>query len=107
MLEIKLSYLILLCASSEYLLQTTEEFITEFSIYSPDSSNTSELAKLSYDSIWTMALTFNKTMDSWRTSGQYERRLGDFRYKTGTDMKNDFMDILGRLEFTGVSVRFI
>ena len=60
--------------------------------------------KLSYDTVWTMALTLRQML---YMGGIHGRQMLNFRYKTGQTIRMEFMSILEQLEFPGVSVSSI
>lgn len=83
-------------------MQTTEEFLQAYASLGVKTPR-SMYAQLTYDSVWTVALTLQQTMENLARDGN-KTRLEDFRYKSGSAMYNKLFDIMGKLEFMGVSV---
>ena len=65
-----------------------------------------DVTKLTYDTVWAMALTFQKVTLLWREEDLH-RKLSDFNYETGSEIKDDFMEVFEALDFIGVSVSSI
>ena len=61
----------------------------------------SPYAQQTYDTVWTVALTLQKSMEQMGN-----KSLLSFHYEGGRKWRNTFIDVMGKLEFMGVSVRF-
>ena len=82
--------------------QTTEEFLSAYNSLNVKSPR-SMYAQLTYDSVWSVALTLRQAME--RTKQAHNNtQLEDFKYRSGKHMYDDLFDIMGNLEFLGVSV---
>ena len=102
------------CIFSEYnyffpfhLLQTSADFLIECDSLGLDISH-STYSLLTYDSVWTVALTLRKALEKWKISSSSSSvnryNLEDFRYDTGAGMRREFSNIMGGLDFVGLSV---
>ena len=63
----------------------------------------SAYAQVTYDTVWSVALTLKKTMQFWKQR-DINLTLSNFTYYDGQGMMNTFFRIMGSLEFMGVSV---
>ncbi len=79
------------------LQKTTEEFLAEYQKLNV-SGPMSPYVKQTYDTVWTVALTLEKSM---RIIGE---DLLSFSYETGRHWSKTFLRVMGKLEFMGVSV---
>ena len=82
-------------------MQTTEEFLQAYARIGVKTPR-SMYAQLTYDSVWTVALTLQQTME--RLAKNNNTHLEDFTYKSGSATFDELFDMMGQLEFMGVSV---
>lgn len=60
-------------------------------------------APLAYDAVWSVALAFNKTMESLKKKGHKHRSLKDFTY-TDREIADEIYSAMNSTSFLGVSV---
>ncbi len=91
---------VMACTLPGFISQTNEDFLREYeqlALSHNVTSRRSSYISLTYDSVWTVALTLRKAQESGLT-------LSDFNY-TASGMKTAFSQYMGKLDFMGVSVR--
>jgi len=67
----------------------------------------SSFARLAYDSVWTVAMTLRATQQQQQhVINDSGATFDNFRYQTdsGRELRNTFLDVMGNLEFMGISV---
>ena len=92
-----------------YLLKTTEEFVRRYrrAVRKVGGSDLmSPSATQAYDTIWTIAITLRNAMHYWATNNLSNTTIDQFSYKGAVSeiMRDNFVSIMGNLDFMGVSV---
>ena len=82
-----------------FTLQTSEKFLQTH--VKPSGNNTDLYVPFVFDSMWTIALTLNKSMSEIRKT--LNRSLEDFTYQD-SGMAQIFKQTLKNLEFQGITV---
>lgn len=81
--------------------QTTGEFLAAYDQLGVREAR-SAYTQVTYDTVWTVALTLKKTLKYWKQQ-KLDATLGQFTYDA-ENMTRTFFNVMGNLEFMGVSV---
>ncbi|KAI0240330.1 Gamma-aminobutyric acid type B receptor subunit 1 [Lamellibrachia satsuma] len=84
---------------------TSDDFLREYEALDKPAP-LSSFARLAYDSMWTVAMTLRATQQRLRhVTGDTGTAFDSFGYQTrsGHAMRNTFLDVMGNLEFMGIS----